>query len=244
MSESTSCMNLNQVDDVHLEQLLMNQHGWWQLSRHLGKCVLWTMLTVRHQSKCVPVRTILVVTAQAVGMNFNQHSKQIYNLNFYCKEWGLYIAEGSRLQVTFCPIIFMKNIIFLFSVQNPGMLAYNLTAKKVSLACNSCAGWVGGAGNWYQCLRLTVCVQSTTADFGVSYFLLEKHLTIYYTAFGFYEDRHWVAWKVFAEMTYRFCYTPRFSCLVSWKPPGFRIETRVICFPWHTATKLLRAALK
>ena len=52
-----------------------------------------------------------------------------------------------RLQVTFCPIIFMENIIFLFSVQNPGMLAFNFTAKKVSLACNSCAGWVGGARN-------------------------------------------------------------------------------------------------
>ena len=30
-------------------------------------------------------------------------------------------------------------------------------------------------------------VQST--DFGVSYFLLEEHLTIYYTVFEFYEDR-------------------------------------------------------
>ena len=28
-----------------------------------------------------------------------------------------------------------------------GMHAFNFTAKKVALACNSCAGWVGGAGN-------------------------------------------------------------------------------------------------
>ena len=27
------------------------------------------------------------------------------------------------------------------------MHAFNFTAKKVALACNSCAGWVGGAGN-------------------------------------------------------------------------------------------------
>ena len=38
-----------------------------------------------------------------------------------------------------------KNITFLFFVQDPGMHAFNFTAKKVAL--NSCAGWVGGAGN-------------------------------------------------------------------------------------------------
>ena len=27
------------------------------------------------------------------------------------------------------------------------MHAFNFTAKKVALACNSCAGWVGRAGN-------------------------------------------------------------------------------------------------
>ena len=27
------------------------------------------------------------------------------------------------------------------------MHAFNFTAKKVALACNSCTGWVGGAGN-------------------------------------------------------------------------------------------------
>ena len=27
------------------------------------------------------------------------------------------------------------------------MRLINFTAKKVTLACNSCAGWVGGAGN-------------------------------------------------------------------------------------------------
>ena len=37
-----------------------------------------------------------------------------------------------RLRVTVFSIIFMTNIIFLFSVQNPGMLAFNFTAKKVS----------------------------------------------------------------------------------------------------------------
>ena len=52
-----------------------------------------------------------------------------------------------RLRVTVCSIIFMKNIIFLFSVQDPGMHAFKFTTKKVALACNSCAGWVGGAGN-------------------------------------------------------------------------------------------------
>ena len=41
----------------------------------------------------------------------------------------------------------MKNITFLFFVQDPGMHAFNFTAKKVALACDSCAGWVGGAGN-------------------------------------------------------------------------------------------------
>ena len=40
-----------------------------------------------------------------------------------------------------------KYITFLFFVQDPGMHALNFTAKKVGLACNSCAGWVGGAGN-------------------------------------------------------------------------------------------------
>ena len=43
--------------------------------------------------------------------------------------------------------MFMKNITFLFFVQDPGMHAFNFTAKKVALACNSCTGWVGGAGN-------------------------------------------------------------------------------------------------
>ena len=27
------------------------------------------------------------------------------------------------------------------------MHAFNFTAKKVTLACNSCTGWVGGAGH-------------------------------------------------------------------------------------------------
>ena len=40
-----------------------------------------------------------------------------------------------------------ENIILLFAVQNLGMLGFNFTAKKVSLACNSCAGWVSRAGN-------------------------------------------------------------------------------------------------
>ena len=53
-----------------------------------------------------------------------------------------------------------------------------------------------------QCLRLTVRVRST--DFGVSYFLLEEHLTVYYTVFEFYEDRRRAARRVFAETTYHF----------------------------------------
>ena len=36
---------------------------------------------------------------------------------------------------------------YLFPVQDPGMHAFNLTTKKVALACNSSAGWVGRAGN-------------------------------------------------------------------------------------------------
>ena len=51
------------------------------------------------------------------------------------------------LRDTVCSLLFMKNITFLFFVQDPGMHAFNFTAKKVALACNSCAGWVGGAGN-------------------------------------------------------------------------------------------------
>ena len=38
----------------------------------------------------------------------------------------------------------------------------------------------------FQCLQLTVRIRSTY--FGVSYFLLEEHLTVYYTVFEFYED--------------------------------------------------------
>ena len=55
------------------------------------------------------------------------------------------------------------------------MHAFNFTAKKkVALACNSCTGWVGGAGN---SVAVNSCVRST--DFSVSYFVLEKHLTVY-----------------------------------------------------------------
>ena len=38
-------------------------------------------------------------------------------------------------------------VTFLFFMQDPGMHAFNFTAKKVALANNSCTGWVGGAGN-------------------------------------------------------------------------------------------------
>ena len=34
------------------------------------------------------------------------------------------------------------------------------------------------------------------------------------------------------------------GCFVDRKPPGFWIGTRVARFPWHTAEKLLRTALK
>jgi len=33
------------------------------------------------------------------------------------------------------------------------------------------------------------------------------------------------------------------ACLVDQKPPGFCIETRLTHLPWHTAMKLLQAAL-
>ena len=52
-----------------------------------------------------------------------------------------------RLGDTVCSLIFMKNITFLFFVQDPGMHAFNFSAKKVALACNSCASWVGRACN-------------------------------------------------------------------------------------------------
>ena len=37
-----------------------------------------------------------------------------------------------RLWDTVCSLIFMKNITFLFFVQDPGMHAFNFTAKKVT----------------------------------------------------------------------------------------------------------------
>ena len=57
--------------------------------------------------------------------------------------FGLYYILCLRLRDTVCSL----NITFLLFVQDPGMHAFNFTAKKVALACNSCAGWVGGAGN-------------------------------------------------------------------------------------------------
>ena len=77
------------------------------------------------------------------------------------------------------------------------MLAFNFTGKK---ACNSCAGWVGGAGNLIVVPEVNICVRST--DFGVSYFLLEGHPTEYYTVSEFYEDRRRAARRVFAKTTY------------------------------------------
>ena len=105
-------------------------------------------------------------------------------------------------------------------------------------------GWPVGRAGMIAVPAAAVNSPHTSTDFGVSYFLLEKHLTVYYTVFEFYEDRHRAARRVFAEMTYCFRYTPRFSRLVGQKPPGFWIETCVTRFPWHTATKSLRAALK
>ena len=81
------------------------------------------------------------------------------------------------------------------------MHVFNFTVKKATLACNSCAGWVGGAGNL---IAVPAVVHVRSTDFGVSYFLLEEHLTVYYTVFEFYEDRYRAARRVFAEMTYRF----------------------------------------
>ena len=66
-------------------------------------------------------------------------------------------------------------------------------------------GWpVGGAGNLIAVPAAAVNSPHTSTDFGVSYFLLEKHLTVYYTVFEFYEDRCRAARRGFAETTYRF----------------------------------------
>ena len=83
----------------------------------------------------------------------------------------------------------MKNIIFLFSMQNPGMLAFNIITKNVSLASNSCAGWVGRAGN----LIAAPAVNSPCTKYrlGCQLFPVGKHLAVhyvYYTVFEFHED--------------------------------------------------------
>ena len=59
-----------------------------------------------------------------------------------------------------------------------------LLLKKVALASNSCTGWASGA-----CNLIAVPAVNRSTDFGVSYYLLEEHLTVYYTVFEFYEDR-------------------------------------------------------
>ena len=81
-----------------------------------------------------------------------------------------------------------------------------LPLKKLHMpvTANSCAGWVGGAGNLIAVPAAAVNSPRTSTDFGVSYFLLEEHLTVYYTVFEFYEDRCRAARRVFAETTYRF----------------------------------------
>ena len=56
--------------------------------------------------------------------------------------WTLTKVTGHSLLINI-----HKNIIFLFSEQDPGMLAFNFTSKKVALAYNSCNCWVGGASN-------------------------------------------------------------------------------------------------
>ena len=90
---------------------------------------------------------------------------------------------------------------------------------------------MGGAGN----LIAVPAVNRLRTKYGLwrQLFPVGKNilLYVYYTVFEFYEDR-------------RLRDTGRFSRLVGRKPPGFWIETRVTRFPWHTATKLLRAALK
>ena len=37
--------------------------------------------------------------------------------------------------------------LLIINIHEKYLHAFNFTAKKVALACNSCAGWVGGAGN-------------------------------------------------------------------------------------------------
>ena len=86
----------------------------------------------------------------------------------------------------------------LFFVQDPVMHAFNFNAKEVAFAWNSCADWVGGAGN----LRLTVCVQRLTSA------PVRKNILPYITLYpnSIYEDRWRAARRVFGETTYRTLY--------------------------------------
>ena len=55
-----------------------------------------------------------------------------------------YSLTSLGIKVTGCSLLINihENITGLFSVH-----VFNFTAKKIALACNSCAGWVGGTGN-------------------------------------------------------------------------------------------------
>ena len=125
-----------------------------------------------------------------------------------------------RLRSTVCSLIFGKLLPYFSLFRIQACMYLTLPLKKVALACNNCAGWVGGVGNLSE-----VNSRVWSTDFGISYFLLEGHLTVYYTVSEFYEDRYRAARRVFTETAYRFWDTARFSCLVGRKPPRFWIET-------------------
>ena len=58
-------------------------------------------------------------------------------------------------------------------MQDPGMHAFNFTAKKkVALACNSCTGWVGRAGNLILCSLPTIIPNPHHTNHNNNYCLL------------------------------------------------------------------------
>ena len=109
--------------------------------------------------------------------------------------------------------------------------------KKVALACNSyyCLGGRSRQFDSCVCSTLTVHVRST--DFGIGYFLLEEHLTVYYTVFEFYEDRHRAARRVFtAQRTERCSQTELGVCTlnVSVRRPNSAFALRTWAFAERT----------
>ena len=64
---------------------------------------------------------------------WNKLAQLIITLQYqYLQEPVLCISHHLRLRDTVCSLIFMVNITFLFFAQDPGMHAFNFTAKKVT----------------------------------------------------------------------------------------------------------------